>query len=898
MSLSTVYNPKNVEEKWYQIWLRQNYFHAEVDKKAAPYCIVIPPPNVTGVLHLGHALDNTLQDILIRWRRMQGYNTLWMPGTDHAGIATQAKVEEALAKEGADKYKIGREEFLKRVWAWKEKYGGTIIRQLKGLGASCDWERERFTMDEGCSAAVREVFIRLYEKGLIYRGSYLINWCPKCRTTISDIEVEHEDRDGNLWHIRYPYVDGSGYIEVATTRPETMLGDTAVAVNPEDERYRNVIGKEVILPVMNRRIPVIADAYVDMTFGTGAVKVTPAHDINDFEMGLRHNLPQVTVIGFDAKMTGEAGKYAGMDRYQCRAELVEELKADSYLIKVEPHQHAVGQCYRCDTTIEPLISKQWFVKMKPLAEPAIKAVLDGDVVFVPDRFTKIYLGWLENIRDWCISRQLWWGHRIPVWYCRDCREVIVSRSEPANCPKCDRRNLEQDPDVLDTWFSSALWPFSTLGWPNETAELKHFYPTSVLVTGRDIIFFWVARMIFMGLEFRRDVPFKQVLIHGLILDKYGKKMSKSRPDTIVDPQDVIDNFGADTLRFTLATGTALGQDQRFQMEKVEGSRNFTNKIWNAARFVLMQEEKAPRGNLVDDLQSSLLLSFAIGETDQLPEEWLSLAEQWILTRLNQVTGEVTKSLERFDLGAAASCLYEFLWNEYCDWYIEFSKSRLNQDENLLERKITLAILVRVLRQTMELLHPFMPFLTEEIWQALPHIDESLVITKWPVVSKLFRFEKSEQHMAAIIEVIRAIRNIRAETNVPPSKKVTAILAGSSVNNDMFRRHINYVMNLAGLENCRFIAESDPKPEKSVSAVAGGITIFIPVAGLVDVVKEKERLIKELTQLEVESDQLFSRLNNPVFSLKAPPRVVEKEREKLKIFKDKIAKINDRLQQLG
>ncbi len=897
MSLSTVYNPKAVEEKWYQFWTKQNYFHAEVDPKAKPYCIVIPPPNVTGVLHLGHALDNTLQDILIRWRRMQGYNTLWMPGTDHAGIATQAKVEEALAKEGVNKYDLGREEFLKRVWAWKEKYGGTIIRQLKGLGASCDWERERFTMDEGCSAAVRAVFVRLYKKGLIYRGSYLINWCPKCQTTISDIEVEHDDKEGNLWHIRYPYADGSGYIEVATTRPETMLGDTAVAVNPEDQRYKNAIGKEVILPVMNRKIPVIADAYVDMSFGTGAVKVTPSHDINDFEMGLRHNLPQITVIGFDARMTSEAGKYAGMDRYQCRAALVEELQAENYLIKVEPHQHAVGQCYRCDTTIEPLISKQWFVKMKPLADPAIKAAVDGDLVFVPERFTKIYLGWLENIRDWCISRQLWWGHRIPVWYCQDCQEVIVSETEPAHCPKCHGAKLEQDPDVLDTWFSSALWPFSTLGWPQETAELKHFYPNSVLVTGRDIIFFWVARMIFTGLEFLGEVPFKQVLMHGLVLDKYGKKMSKSRPETIVDPQDIIDNFGADTLRFTLATGTALGQDQRFQMEKVEGSRNFTNKIWNAARFVLMQEDKEPHGNLVDDLHTSLLLSFSTGETSQIPGEWLSLADQWILSRLNQVIVEVTRFLERFDLGAAASLLYEFLWNEYCDWYIEFSKSRLNQQENLLERKIALAILTRVLRQTMELLHPFMPFLTEEIWQVLPHHGESLMIVKWPESSQRLSNEKAEQQMSAIIEIIRSIRNIRAEANVPPSKKVTAVFAGSQIQNDMLRQHIDYIKNLGGLDNYQFIAADDPKPEKSVSAIAGGVTIFIPLAGLVDVARERERLTKELAQLETEYVKVASRLESPAFSSKAPPQVVEKEKEKLTAFADKISKIKERLQEL-
>lgn len=898
MSLPTVYNPQAVEEKWYQFWLKQEYFHANVNESGDPYCIVIPPPNVTGVLHLGHALDNTLQDTLIRWRRMQGYNTLWMPGTDHAGIATQARVEEALAKEGLSKHDLGREKFLERIWSWKEQYGGTIIKQLKRLGSSCDWQRERFTMDEGCSAAVREVFIRLYQKGLIYRGSYLINWCPKCQTTISDIEVEHEERDSFLWHIRYPLADGSGYLEVATTRPETMLGDTAVAVNPEDKRYQNLVGKELILPIMKRKIPIIADAYVDMAFGTGAVKVTPAHDINDFEMGLRHNLPQITVIGFDARMTSEAGKYAGIDRYECRERLVEELKQEGYLVKIEPHRHAVGQCYRCDSIIEPLISKQWFVKMKPLAEPAIEAARNGQITFIPERFTKIYLGWLENIRDWCISRQLWWGHRVPVWYCQDCNEVIASRVDPSECPKCKSHKLEQDPDVLDTWFSSALWPFSTLGWPEQTLELKKYYPTSVLVTGRDIIFFWVARMIFMGLEFQDGrEPFKDVLIHGLVLDKYGKKMSKSRPETIVDPQDIIDNYGADTLRFTLATGTALGQDQRFQMEKVEGSRNFTNKIWNAARFVLMHEESNQAGDLVDNLQTSLIQSFMVGETDSIPVEWLSLPDRWILTRSQKVTAEVTKLLEQYDLGAAATLLYEFLWNEYCDWYIELSKPRLYQKENILERRTTLAVLTRVLRQTMELLHPFMPFLTEEIWQALPHLGESVMVAKWPVASERLQFEAVEDEMGLVIEAVRAIRNMRAEANVLPSKKVTAIFTCETKKQKILETNINYLSNLAGLDNYQILSVNAPKPEKSVSAVAGGVAIFLPMAGLVDVAKEKERFTKELNQLTVEIEKLESRIENPAFSQKAPPEIVAKERAKLEGFKEKAAKIKERLQEL-
>ncbi len=898
MSLPTVYNPQEVEEKWYRFWLKQGFFHADVNDEGNPFCVVIPPPNVTGVLHLGHALDNTLQDTLVRWRRMQGYNTLWMPGTDHAGIATQARVEESLAKEGLNKHDLGREKFLERVWSWKEQYGGTIIKQLKGLGASCDWKRERFTMDEGCSAAVREVFIRLYEKGLIYRGSYLINWCPKCQTTISDIEVEHEDRDSFLWQIRYPLAEGSGYLEVATTRPETMLGDTAVAVNPEDGRYQNLIGKELVLPVMNRKIPIIADEYVDMAFGTGAVKVTPSHDINDFEMGLRHSLPQITVIGFDARMTPAAGKYTGMDRYECRERLVAELKQEGYLVGIEPHRHAVGQCYRCDSIIEPLISKQWFVKMKPLADPAIQAAKNGRITFIPERFTKIYLGWLENIRDWCISRQLWWGHRIPVWYCQDCNEVIASRTEPGQCGKCKSSNLEQDPDVLDTWFSSALWPFSTLGWPEQTPELKKYYPTSVLVTGRDIIFFWVARMIFMGLEFMEREPFKDVLIHGLVLDKYGKKMSKSRPETIVDPQEIIDNYGADTLRFTLATGTALGQDQRFQMEKVEGSRNFTNKIWNAARFILMHEEANQAGDLIDNLRASLVQSFIMGESDNLPVEWLSLPDRWILTRSQKVTAEVTRLLEQYDLGAAAALLYEFLWNEYCDWYIELAKPRLYQKENILERRTTQAVLTRVLRQTMELLHPFMPFLTEEIWQALPHLGESVMVAQWPHPSEKLQFKGAEKEMGLIIDVVRAIRNMRQEANVPPARKVPAILIGAFENREILERNLDYLSNLAGLESCRILDENAPKSEKSVSAVAGGVTIFLPMAGLVDIAKEKERYSKELNQLEVEIHKLATRIENPAFSRKAPPEIVAKERTKLDGFKEKAAKIRERLQELN
>lgn len=895
MSLSTVYDPQAVEDKWYRYWLEKKYFHVEADQAKKPFCIVIPPPNVTGVLHLGHALDNTLQDTLIRWRRMQGYNTLWMPGTDHAGIATQAKVEGSLAEEGLTKHDLGREKFLERTWKWKEQYGGTIIKQLKRLGASCDWDRERFTMDEGCSAAVREVFINLYEKGLIYRGSYLINWCPKCQTTISDIEVEHEEKEGHLWHIRYPYADGDGFIEVATTRPETMLGDTAIAVNPEDQRYQNVVGRKVVLPIMKRIIPIIADSYVDQNFGTGAVKVTPAHDPNDFEIGLRHDLEQITVIGFDAKMTAAAGKYAGMDRYECRKELLVELERDGYLIGVDPHPHAVGQCYRCDTVIEPLVSKQWFVKMKPLAEPAIQAALNGQITFIPERFTKIYLSWLENIRDWCISRQLWWGHRIPVWYCQDCGAIIAARAEPLVCPKCEGKRLEQDQDVLDTWFSSALWPFSTMGWPKLTPELQQFYPTSVLVTGRDIIFFWVARMIFMGLEFMKAEPFKDILIHGLVLDKNGKKMSKSRPETMVDPQDIINNFGADTLRFTLATGTTLGQDQRFQMEKVEGSRNFTNKIWNAARFVMLQYEKETSGTISAE-QAEQLASFAAGTVNAIPETWLSLPDKWILTRAQQVIAMTTELLEKYDLGAAASLLYEFFRSEYCDWYIELSKSRLNRGADL-ERKTAQAILARVLRQTMELMHPFIPFITEEIWQNLPHRGESIMITPWPEETPTLVYPEALAAMQLVIEAVKAVRNIRSEANVPPQKKVAAIFKAEEETNRRLRENIDYIANLAGLDRFEFIAADAAAPDKAVSAVAAGLTVYLPLSGLVDVTKEKERLTKELNQLETEIAKIDSRIESPAFTAKAPAEVVAKERLKLKNFAEKALKIKERLEQL-
>ncbi len=716
MALGKVYDPHATEERWYRYWLDGGFFHAEVDKNKEPFCIVIPPPNVTGQLHLGHALDNTLQDILIRWQRMSGKNAVWIPGTDHAGIATQIKVEEELAREGKTRYDIGREGFLERVWQWKEHYGNRIIDQLKDLGASCDWERQRFTMDDGCSRAVREVFVRLYEKGLIYQGYYIINWCPRCQTALSDIEVEHQDQAGKLWQIRYPLTDGSGELVVATTRPETMLGDTAVAVHPEDPRYSELVGKELELPLVGRRIPIIADEYVDPSFGTGAVKVTPAHDPNDFAMGERHELQQIVVIDTEGKMNEHAGPYLGLDRFECREKLVADLDAAGFLVGIEEHQHAVGSCSRCNTTVEPYLSKQWFVKMKPLAEPAIEAVREGRVEFIPSRFSKLYLSWVENVRDWCISRQLWWGHRIPVWYCQDCHEVIVTREDPTQCTACGSQNLEQDPDVLDTWFSSALWPFSTLGWPQETPELAHFYPTSVLVTGFDIIYFWVARMVFMGLEFMGEVPFHKVYIHGLLRDGQGRKMSKSLGNGI-DPSEVIAQYGADTLRFSLVTGTAPGNDMRFYSEKIEGARNFANKIWNAARFALM--------NLEDFQPQS-------DEWEHLP---LELADRWIRSRYRKALTELEGWLERFELGEAARVLHDFIWNELCDWYLELAKPRLYGRQGEEPRRSAQYVLWYVLKGTLELLHPYMPFITEEIWQQLPHDGPALWWLRGPPLPK-------------------------------------------------------------------------------------------------------------------------------------------------------------------
>ncbi|NPV53339.1 MAG: valine--tRNA ligase [Firmicutes bacterium] len=905
--IPSVYNPHKLEADIYQFWLQGNYFHAEVEKDKTPFCIVIPPPNVTGSLHIGHALDNSLQDILIRWRRMQGYNTLWVPGTDHAGIATQVKVEADLVKEGLTRYDLGREKFLERVWAWKRKYGGRIIGQLQRLGASCDWQRERFTMDEGCSRAVREVFVRLYEKGLIYRGQYIINWCPRCKTSLSDLEVEHKDERGALYYIQYPFKDGEGAITVATTRPETMLGDVAVAVNPHDQRYAGYIGTTVILPIMEREIPVIADEYADPQFGTGAVKVTPAHDPNDFEMGMRHKLPSITVIGEDGAMTAAAGKYAGLDRYKCREAVVAELEEKGLLVKVEDYDHAVGHCQRCHTAVEPLLSRQWFVRMKPLAEPAIRAVEEGRIRFIPERFTKIYLNWMENVHDWCISRQLWWGHRIPVWYCRDCGEVIVSRDDPDSCNRCGSRSTEQDPDVLDTWFSSALWPFSTLGWPDDTPELRHFYPTSVLVTAYDIIFFWVARMIFMGLEFMKEVPFREVFIHGLVRNPEGRKMSKSL-GTGVDPLDFIDQYGADTLRFTLVTGNTPGNDMRFRDERVEASRNFANKIWNASRFVMMNlHDFSPamgaRGDAgaagAGDADSGEVESPAMMSLD------LSLPDRWILSRVNEVSGEVTRFLEKYEVGEAARLLYDFIWSEFCDWYVELVKPRLYDNEigtgeswGRGQRRVAQYVLWYTLQQLLKLLHPFMPFITEGIWQALPGTEGSIMVKPWPRYDERLRDEDAEARMGLVMEVIRATRNLRAELNIVPQRKIKAVMVVHGESLEVLRDNSGYVAHMAGLSELGLTGERSGWHGKAVSAIAKGVEVFVPVEGLIDVDREIERLRSDLSAVREARTASERKLQNHNFVTRAHPEVVERERMRLVEYSERIEKLEKRLKELS
>ena len=869
--LAKQYNPAEVEDRTYKFWCDNKYFHAEVDKTKKPYTIVIPPPNITGQLHMGHALDNTLQDILIRWRRMQGYDALWLPGTDHASIATEAKIVEAMRKEGVTKEEIGRDEFLKRAWAWKDQYGSRIIEQLKKMGSSCDWDRERFTMDEGCSKAVKEVFVNLYNKGLIYQGKRMVNWCPHCRTTISDAEVEYEDQAGHFWHLRYPFKDGSGYVELATTRPETMLGDTAVAVNPNDERYKDIIGKTLILPIVHREIPVVADEYVDIEFGTGVVKITPAHDPNDYEVGLRHNLEIIDVMTDDGHIAEGWGKYSGMDRYECRKEIVKDLEAEGALIKIEDYSHNVGTCYRCHSTIEPRLSKQWFVKMEPLAKPAIDVVKNGEVKFVPERFSKIYYHWMENIKDWCISRQLWWGHRIPAYYCQDCGEVIVSKEDVKKCPKCGGNHIEQDPDTLDTWFSSALWPFSTLGWPDKTPELEYFYPTNTLVTGYDIIFFWVARMIFSAVEHTGKVPFDTVLIHGLVRDAQGRKMSKSLGNGI-DPLEVIDEYGADALRFTLATGNSPGNDMRFSDDKVKASRNFANKLWNAARFVLMY--------LGDDYKF-----------EGLPKE-LALEDKWIISKVNTLAKDVTANLEKFELGVAIQKLYDFIWDVFCDWYIEISKIRLQSGEGADTAK---AVLVYVLTDILKLLHPFMPFITEEIYQAIPHDTESIMISKWVEYDDALNFAAEEEQVEKIMSAVRAIRNRRAEMNIPPSRKAAVFVETQDA--DTFNYGAEFIKRLAYAGDVTFAASFE-NLGNVVTIITESAKIYIPMGELVDFEAERKRLEKDLAAAQDKLDFINKKLSNPGFVNKAPENVVNKNREDAAKLEEKISGIKASLDSLG
>ena len=870
--LPKTYDPKAVEDKLYSFWNDSGFFHAEVNPKKKPYTIVIPPPNVTGQLHMGHAFDETLQDILIRTKRMQGYEALWMPGTDHAGIATQIKVEENLRKEeGKTRYDLGREEFLKRVWDWKHKFGNRIISQLKKLGSSCDWERERFTMDEGCSKAVREVFVNLYNKGLIYKGHRIINWCPHCATALSDAEVEYETQPGKLWHIRYPLADGSGDLVVATTRPETFMGDTGVAVNPNDERYKHLIGKTCILPIMNREIPIFGDEYVDMEFGTGCVKVTPCHDPNDFEMGQRHNLEQILVFNEDATVNANGGKYEGMDRYECRKAVVKDLEEGGWLVKIEDHEHNVGTCYRCGTTVEPMTSAQWFVKMAPLAKPAMDVVNEGKTKFVPDRFSKTYLRWMENVHDWCISRQLWWGHRIPAFYCDDCGEMTVSKTDVCTCPKCGSKNIRQEEDVLDTWFSSALWPFSTLGWPDKTKELDYFYPTSTLVTGYDIIFFWVARMIFSGVEHMGETPFKTVYIHGLVRDAQGRKMSKSLGNGI-DPLEVIDQYGADALRFTLATGNSPGNDMRFSDERVQASRNFCNKIWNASRFIQM--------NLTIDKDKAV----------QLPAD-LALEDKWIVSKFNTLVADVTRNIDQYELGLAASKLNDFIWENFCDWYIEIAKTRLQTgDENVQK------VLCYVLSGAMQLLHPFMPFITETIWQALPHEGPSVMVSSWPEYDEKLNFSVEEAQMESLMDAVRAIRNRRAEMNVPPSKKAKVLILTEK--KDTFSAGAGFFPKLAYASEIELIDAVPADAAKMASVVTGDAQIYMPMGDLIDFEAERVRLGKEKSKVEADIDFVMKKLNNPKFVDKAPEKVVAAEREKADKLREHLAKLEESIAALG
>ena len=871
------YNPADIEKRTYDKWLEKKYFHAEVNRDKKPFTIVMPPPNITGQLHMGHALDNTLQDILIRFKRMQGYEALWVPGTDHASIATEAKVVEKLAKDGIKKEDIGREKFLEHVWDWKKQYGGRIVEQLKKIGSSCDWDRERFTMDEGCSKAVKEVFVKLYNKGLIYRGERIINWCPHCLTSISDAEVEYEDQAGHFWHLRYKTTDGTGYIDLATTRPETLLGDTAVAVNPKDDRYKDMIGKMLDLPIVHRQIPIIADEYVDMEFGTGVVKITPAHDPNDFEVGLRHNLEVINVLTDDAKIVADYPKYAGMDRYEARKAIVADLEAEGALLKVEDHEHNVGTCYRCHTTVEPRVSKQWFVAMEKLAKPAIEAVKKGDTKFVPPHFDKTYYHWLEGIRDWCISRQLWWGHRIPAFYCDDCGELVVTKEDGCTCPKCGKP-MRQDPDTLDTWFSSALWPFSTLGWPEKTEELDYFYPTDVLVTGYDIIFFWVIRMIFSGYEHMGKKPFGKVLFHGLVRDSQGRKMSKSLGNGI-DPLEVIEKYGADALRYTLITGNAPGNDMRFYWERVEASRNFANKVWNASRFIMMNDPDNK-----------------IKTTDEQPDN-LTAADKWILSKMNHLIAEVTENMEKYELGIAVAKLNDFIWEEFCDWYIEMVKPRLYNDEDTT-KNAAIWTLKTVLIDALKLLHPYMPFITEEIFCNIQDDEESIMISSWPVYDEKFNFPDEEVAIQTIKEAVRNIRNVRAQMNVAPSRKAKVyVVSEDALIRDIFENGRVFFATLAYASEVAVQSDKSGIPDDAVSAVIPGAVLYIPFAELVDIDKEIERLKKEEGRLNGEIKRCEGMLGNEKFISKAPQAKIDEEKAKLEKYQQMLAQVRERLQAL-
>lgn len=877
-NLETTYNPKAIEARLYEKWCDNKYFHAEVDRSKKPFTTVMPPPNITGKLHMGHALDNTLQDILIRYKRMQGFNALWVPGTDHAAISTEVKVTNQLKEEGIDKKELGREKFLERTWQWKEEYAGTIEAQLKKLGSSCDWDRERFTMDEGCSKAVEEVFIKLYEEGYIYKGSRIINWCPVCKTSLSDAEVEHEEQDGHFWHIKYPIVGTDDFLEIATTRPETMLGDTAIAVHPEDERYKDIVGKKALLPLVNRELPIVADYYVDKEFGTGAVKITPAHDPNDFEVGKRHGLPEINIMNDDAAINENGGKYAGLDRYEARRLIVKELEEQGFLVKTVPHSHNVGTHDRCHTTVEPLIKQQWFVRMEELAKPAIEAVKNGDLKFVPERFDKIYLHWLENIRDWCISRQIWWGHRIPAYYCEECGEIVVSRGAPEKCPKCGCTHFVQDEDTLDTWFSSALWPFSTLGWPEKTEDLDYFYPTDVLVTGYDIIFFWVIRMVFSGYAHTGKSPFHTVFIHGLVRDSLGRKMSKSLGNGI-DPLEIIDQYGADALRMTLITGNAPGNDMRFYNERVEASRNFANKVWNASRFILMNVEGK--------------------EIAQPSNADLNPADRWILSRCNAVVKEVTENMDKFELGIALSKIYDFIWDEFCDWYIELSKYRIyHAEEDEAGANATLWTLREVLKKALKLLHPYMPFVSEEIYSKVSPEEESLMMSQWPAYEEKWENKEAEEILSHYQEIIRGVRNVRAEMNVPNARKATIYVVCEE---EILREGLSLLGESAKMMASAnaFVLQMNKNgiAEDAVSVVVPDAHVYVPLDELIDFKQEMERLKKEEARLEKEIARASGMLNNEKFVSKAPEAKVKEEKEKLETYKQMLEQVMERLRGL-